>query len=158
MNSQPLYFLEQKSFKQARPEIRVHWFDYAFLTGALLFVCGGALFALDMGSAYHADQTSWLQTLIATVQDWQLVVWERLCTGVLLFLASVVNSALMVALVQVMRHLDRHFSRSLQRRWQGFGTHRVVIPFHSHAHVVNEPRNPLKAAPLSGFLLNPLIR
>jgi hypothetical protein len=158
MNSQPLYFLEQKGFANPRAAIRVHWFDYAFLTGALLFICGGALFALDMGSSYHAEQPSWIQCLIATMQEWLPVVWERLCTGVMLFLASVFNSALMVALVQLMRHFDRHISRTRQRHWQGFGVSRKAIPSNSHSNVVVEAMRPQQAAALSGFLLNPLIR
>ncbi len=158
MNSQHFYFLEQESFARSRTQIRVHWFDYAFLTAALLFICIGALVALDMGSSYQAGQQSWVQHLIHTVQEWQPVVWERLCTGVMLFLASVVNSALMVALIQIMRHLDRHLSRSRQRRWQGCGVTKIQVSSRPRSNKPSAAMRPAQSAAISGFLLNPLIR
>lgn len=152
MNSQHFYLLEQEMFTSSRTKIRVHWFDYAFLMAALVFICGGCLMALDLASSHSAGQVSVFSQLLTTAQEWQPVVWERLCTGVMLLAASVVNSALMAVFIQVLRQLDRKVSRSRQRQWQRMRMVRTP----SRGVVANTAAT--HSAALSGFLLNPLIR
>lgn len=137
-------------FFKNRAKVRVHWFDYAFLMTALVFICGGCLMALDLAASYNAGQESSLSQMLTIAQEWQPVVWERLCTGALLLAASVVNSALMTVFVQMLRLMDRKVSRSRQRHWRSQKTARPATV------ILGKPHG--SQAAFSGYLLNPLMR
>lgn len=148
--------------RHARPT-RVHWFDYAFFTLILIMICGGALFMLELGSTQSAGHESTLGQLMSEGSIWLAVAVKKISYYGLLFLASVVNSALMVAFVQIVRSLDRRFSRSVQRRWPS-SSHKVRQTRPTATQAVIVARAPAtvvvasaKSLPRS-FLLNPLMR
>jgi hypothetical protein len=142
----------------------VHWFDYAFFTLILIMICGGALFMLELGSTQSAGHESTLGQLMSEGSIWIAVAVKKISYYGLLFLASVVNSALMVAFVQIVRSLDRRFSRSVQRRWPS-SSHKVRQTRPASTQAVIVARAPAtmvvpasaKSLPRS-FLLNPLMR
>ncbi len=150
------------SVRQSARRVRIHWFDYAFFTLILIMICGGALFMLELASSQSAGQESTLGHLMSEGSLWLSVAIKKLSYYGLLFLASVVNSALMVALVQVLRTVDRQFSRKVQRRWpsstsyvsqtrQVIGMPAVRVPAAAVAVVSKSPLH-------RSFLLSPLVR
>jgi len=154
--------------RHARPT-RVHWLDYAFFTLVLIMICGGALFMLELGSSQSAGHESTLGQLMSEGSIWLAVAVKKISYYGLLFLASVVNSALMVAFIQIVRTVDRRFSRSVQRRWPS-STRNVSQTRPAPARPAARQNVVIARAPVSvvvaasaaplhrSFLLNPLIR
>jgi len=114
----PTLFLEAQA-SPVRPfkRMRIHWLDYAFFTLALIVICGGALFMLELGSAHSSGSGSAFTKFMSEGSVWMSALAQKLSYYGMLFLASVLNSAFMVVFVQILRTLDRRFSRSMQRRW-----------------------------------------
>jgi hypothetical protein len=156
LSQAPTFFLEAPAFPARRASrMRIHWFDYAFFTLALIGICGGALFLLELGSAQSSGQGSFFARFMEEAAVWLPVVSQKLTTYGLLFLASVVNSAVMVLFVQVLRTMDRTFSRSRQRRWPA--SNRVTTrPNSSNVQMVC--KQPAPALSRDAFLLSPIIR
>ncbi len=134
--------------------MRIHWFDYAFFTLALIGICGGALFLLELASAESTGQGTFVTRFLEQAAVWLPVVSQKLTTYGLLFLASVVNSAVMVLFVQLLRTMDRTFSRSRQRRWPASNR----VPVRSRSVNVQATRQPAPVLSRDGFLLSPIIR
>ncbi|GEP42521.1 hypothetical protein BGE01nite_18120 [Brevifollis gellanilyticus] len=129
----------------------------------LIMICGGALFMLELASSHSAGHESTLGHLMSEGSIWLSVAIKKVSYYGLLFLASVVNSALMVALVQVLRTVDRQFSRKVQRRWPSSTSY---VPQQARRVVVGTPVARVPAAsvvvsksPLHhSFLLSPIVR
>lgn len=135
--------------------MRIHWFDYAFFTLALIGICGGALFLLELGSVQTSGQGSFITRFMEEAAVWLPVISQKLTTYGLLLLASVVNSAMMVLFVQLLRTMDRTFSRSRQRRWPA--SNRVPArPRSANVQAVRQRQAPVLSR--DGFLLSPIIR
>jgi len=114
----PTLFLEASASPVRHvARMRIHWLDYAFFTLALIVICGGALFVLELGSAHSSGNESMLTQFMSESSVWMAALAQKLSYYGMLFLASVLNSAFMVVFVQFLRTLDRQFSRSMQRRW-----------------------------------------
>jgi hypothetical protein len=156
LSQAPTFFLEAPAFPARRASrMRIHWFDYAFFTLALIGICGGALFLLELGSAQSSGQGSFFARFMEEAAVWLPVVSQKLTTYGLLFLASVVNSAVMVLFVQVLRTMDRTFSRSRQRRWPASNR----LPARPRSSNVQATRQqPAPVLSRDGFLLSPIIR
>lgn len=135
--------------------MRIHWFDYAFFTLALIGICGGALFLIELGSAQSNGQGSIVTRFMDEAAVWLPVISQKLTTYGLLLLASAVNSALMVLFVQLLRTMDRTFSRSRQRRWPA--SNRVPARAHS-VYVKATHHQQAPALNRDSFLLSPIIR
>ncbi len=153
----PALFLEASAspMRQAA-RVKIHWLDYAFFTLVLIMICGGALFMLELGSTHSSGQSSILGQLIQESSTWLTVAAQKVSYYGILFLASVVNSALMVLFVQVLRTLDRRFSRSMQRRWPSTS---VKVPARPVNHVSAKPLAQNSIEPLHrSFLLCPITR
>ncbi len=135
--------------------MRIHWFDYAFFTLALIGICGGALFLIELGSAQSNGQGSIVTRFMDEASVWLPVISQKLTTYGLLLLASVVNSALMVLFVQLLRTMDRTFSRSRQRRWPA--SNRVPARARS-VYVKATHQQQAPALNRDSFLLSPIIR
>lgn len=155
--------------RHARPT-KIHWFDYAFFTLILIMICGGALFMLELGSSQSVGHDSMVSQLMSEGSIWLTVAIKKISYYGLLFLASVVNSALMVAFIQIVRTLDRRFSRSVQRRWPS-STRQVSQALQAPARTATPSQTVVVArAPATvvvrssteplhrSFLLNPLMR
>jgi hypothetical protein len=90
LSQAPTFFLEAPAFPARRASrMRIHWFDYAFFTLALIGICGGALFLLELGSAQSSGQGSFFARFMEEAAVWLPVVSQKLTTYGLLFLASV---------------------------------------------------------------------
>lgn len=142
--------------------MKIHWFDYAFFTLILVLICGGALFALELASSQSAGHESTLGQLMSEGSIWLAVAIKKISYYGLLFLASVVNSAFMVAIVQVLRTVDRQFSRKVQRRWPSSSSY---VPKARQAAASTPALRaaviavPAGTSPLHrSFLLSPLLR
>lgn len=149
--------------RQSVRRMKIRWFDYAFFTLILIMICGGALFMLELASAQSAGHESTLSQLMSEGSVWLSVAVKKISYYGLLFLASVVNSALMVAFTQVLRTLDRRFSRKVQRRWPSSSYHvsqtRQATPAQSVAAMHAPVLAAASASPLHrSFLLSPLLR
>ncbi|MES2594386.1 MAG: hypothetical protein V4662_03570 [Verrucomicrobiota bacterium] len=142
--------------------MRIHWFDYAFFTLILVLICGGALFMLELASSQSGGHESALGQMLSEGSLWMSAAINKVSYYGLLFLASVVNSALMVALVQVLRTVDRQFSRKVQRRWPSSTTYVPQSRQVATAQVVRAPAaavTVVSKSPLHrSFLLSPLVR
>jgi hypothetical protein len=154
----PALFLEAPAFpvRQAARR-RVRWFDYLFFTLVLTMICGGALFMLELGSSQNGGGSSIsLTQVVSQGSAWVSVLGQKVAYYGLLFLASVLNSAFMVIFVQLLRTLDRRFSRSRQRRWPSRGG-RAGTPLRRSVVQHVTPRAPAPSIHRS-FLLNPITR
>jgi len=107
LEAPPLIYRAEVPVRKRRPQHQVNFFDYAFLTTMLIIIAGGCLCVLDMASAQSTGQESVVGRLIANLSIWGPTLVQGVAKYVLLFAASVVNSALIVALVCSLRSLDR---------------------------------------------------
>lgn len=155
MNCSQFYFLEEASRISPRRS-RIQWIDYAVLSLAMIFVCGGCLLALDMASAHSHGGESFSSHASHVIHEWHPVVLQKVSTGLMLLSASVVNSALLVGFVHLLRNMDRRLSRARQRQWQ---QHLQIARQASRkdAGAVSS-RQPEQTRQLSGFLINPILR
>jgi hypothetical protein len=155
MNCSQFYFLEEASRISPRRS-RIQWIDYAVLSLAMIFVCGGCLLALDMASAHSNGGPSFSSHASNVIHEWHPVVFQKISTGLMLLSASVVNSALLVGFVHLLRNMDRRLSRARQRQWQ---QQLQIARQASHKEAtVAAPRQSEQTRQLSGFLINPILR
>lgn len=155
MNCSQFYFLEEVSRISPRRS-RIQWIDYAVLSLAMIFVCGGCLLALDMASAHSHGGQSFSSHASHVIHEWHPVVLQKISTGLMLLSASVVNSALLVGFVHLLRNMDRRLSRARQRQWQ----QQLQIARQAARKDAGAAasRQPEQTRQLSGFLINPLLR
>lgn len=92
------------------PETRVTRFDFAFLATAFVVVAGGCVALLDMAEARSTGADSFLLRMVTDAGVWVPALAKVAAKYSLLFLASVLNSALIVALVHNLRRLDRRLT------------------------------------------------
>ena len=155
LSQAPMLFLEAPTVSARRAaRIRIQWFDYAFFTLALVGICGGALFLLELASSQNNGQDSIITRFMNEAATWLPVVSQKLMTYTTLFFAGVVNSAVIVITVQVLRNLDRMISRSRQRRWPAS---RQNSARHHTTPVSSPRRQPVQALKTNSFLLSPII-
>lgn len=93
----------------ARPSPRtpVSPFDFAFVMAAALTIVGGSFFLLNLASAHSTGQESTALKFVSETSAWLPSLAMSIGKYALLLLASAVNSALIVMLVQSLRTMDR---------------------------------------------------
>ena len=149
----PVLFLAEPVATQRCPQVRIHFFDFAFLTLALIAICGGCLFVMDLAAARSAGQDSPMMQMLSQFGDMIPSLMHGAANYALLFLASVLNSALIVALVYGLRALDRTFSRDTRRQYPMF----MNLPRPKSKNVRGR-RAAIRARESSPFLLSPVYR
>lgn len=155
MNCSQFYFLEEISRISPRRS-RIQWIDYAVLSLAMIFVCGGCLLALDMASAHSSGSQSFTHHASNVISEWHPVVFQKLSTGLMLLSASIFNSALIVGFVHLLRSMDRRLSRARQRQWQQqLQLARQAPKKEATASCVRQAE---QKSQFSGFLINPILR
>lgn len=155
LSKAPMFFLEAQTTSSRRASrVRIHWIDYAFFTVALLVICGGALFLLELASLQSTGQGSLMTQFINETSVWLPALSQKLMTYGMLMVAGVVNSAVIVVFVQLLRNLDRMFSRSRQRLWPAS---RQISVRQRHTQLSVVPHQPVQNLNSSRFLLSPII-
>lgn len=104
-------YLSEPIYAQRQTQTRLHFLDYAFLTMALILVCGGCLFVMDLAAAQSAGQESPMMQMLSQLGQVMPALMHGAANYALLFLASVLNSALIVGLVYGLRALDSQVCR-----------------------------------------------
>jgi hypothetical protein len=89
---------------------RVSGLDLAFLFASAALVVGGCFFLLNLGAAQSASQESSALHFLRDAAVWLPALAKVAAKYTLLMFASVVNSALIVLLVQALRTLDTKLS------------------------------------------------
>lgn len=102
-----MHLAELPARRSSVSQARVTAFDIAFLITATLFVIGGSLFVLSLGSAHSSGQTSSVMNYLTDAATWLPAMAKMAGKYILLFLASILNSGLIVLLVQSLRTMDR---------------------------------------------------
>ncbi len=155
MNCSQFYFLEESS-RISHRRSRIQWIDYVVLSLAMIFVCGGCLLALDMASAHSNGGLSFSSHASHVIHEWHPLVWQKVSTGLMLLSASVVNSAVLVGFVHLLRNMDRRLSRARQRQWQQ--QLQIARQDSRKDPGAVSPRQTEQTRQLSGFLINPILR
>lgn len=155
LSKAPMFLLEAQTISARRASrMRIHWIDYAFFTLALIGICGGALFLLELASLQSSGQGSLITGFMNEMAAWIPSVSQKLMTYGMLLIAGVMNSLIIAVFVQLLRNLDRMFSRSRQRRWPA--SHQVVARPQT-PRVSNPRRQSNQALNTNSFLLSPII-
>ena len=142
----------------------VSGFDFAFVLTAALFVLVGCFFMLDLASAHSSGHESGALKFLTETSVWLPALAKVAGKYILLLLASVVNSALIVLLVQSLRTLDSKISRLTPRfSMSGFLTStRVENIRGKKAHLESQRSGKRREASAiresSPFLLSPVFR
>ncbi|MDZ4289920.1 MAG: hypothetical protein U0984_18285 [Prosthecobacter sp.] len=152
----PLLHLAEPTARQI-PQSRVHLFDALFLTAALVLVVGGALFLIDQASARSSGQEATFHRLCTEASLWLPAIMTGAAKYATLFLASIVNSALIVFLVTSLRSLDRKVGRMSNRRAFGFTPMRRVHNLR-RAQAARARQTTVRARESQSFLLSPVFR
>lgn len=159
----PITHLAEPGFNQtARKASSGHGLDTVFVLTAGLLVLGGAVFLLDAASSHNQGHGS---VLMEMAGDWLGTLPGILAAAskyLLLFLASIVNSALIVLGVQALRYADRQYSRLLPRLNQGLAKNRPANVRGKRAHResqrATQRRQEAAIRTSSPFLLSPVFR
>jgi len=146
-------FLAETAPTQRCPRVRIHFLDYAFLTLVLIVICGGCLFVMDLAAAHSSGQSSPATQMLSQAGGFFSFVMHGAANYALLFLASIINSALIVALVQGLHALDRKFSRGTRHQHAFF----VDLPL-SGSQNMDENAVPVCSSEIGPFLLSPVFR
>lgn len=144
----PLMLLAEPPARQVR-RTSVSGFDILFLITATLFVIGGCLFMLDLAAARSTGQESSSLQFVSHASTWLPGMAATIGKYALLLIASAVNSALIVLLVQALRSLDRKVSRITVRIRQGVS---------ANASRSRQNREASALRDSSPFLLTPVFR
>ncbi|TDU73198.1 hypothetical protein EI77_01666 [Prosthecobacter fusiformis] len=97
----------------------VSGFDFAFIMTTALTIVGGCFFMLELASAYSHGRDSAALKFLTEMTVWLPAMASVAGKYILLFLASIVNSALIVLLVQSLRKMDFTFNRVTSRKVSG---------------------------------------
>jgi hypothetical protein len=111
----PLLYLAEPVAKRQPPQSRLTFADTAFLLTAMVLVAGGCLWLLDMASARSSGQAPVATHFFSDILTWLPALLMTSGKYLLLLLASILNSALIVALVYSLRSLDRGVRRASNR-------------------------------------------
>lgn len=96
--------------------------DFAFLMSALVVICGGCLFTLDLASARSTGQESVILSFVSQLIHSVPSLLSELSTYFSLFLSSILTSAILVAFVSGLRALDQKVSGSRKQQASSFYT------------------------------------
>jgi hypothetical protein len=107
----PIMHLAEPAARQKTTQTSVSGFDIAFVLTSALILAGGCFFALDMASAKSQGHDSATLKMVAETSTMLPSMLYMAGKYALLLLASILNSALIVVLVQSLRMLDRKVSR-----------------------------------------------
>jgi hypothetical protein len=91
-------------------------FDYAFLITALVVICGGCLFMLDLASARSTGQESMLLSFVSQLTHTLPSLLSEISTYFTLFLSSILTSAVLVGFVCGLRALDQQVTGSSKQQ------------------------------------------
>jgi hypothetical protein len=149
----PVLFLDQSTTTSRRPHVRIHFFDYVFLTLSLIVICGGCLFVMDLASAHSSGQESPMMQMLNNIGSAIPALMHGIAKYALLFLASVLNSALIVGLVYGLRALDSKVSRGPRRQYPMF----MNLPRPSSQNVRGR-KAAMRVRETVPFLLSPVFR
>jgi len=149
----PVLFLAEPAFVARRPQVRIHVLDYAFLILALVIICGGSLFVMDLAAARTSGQESPVMQMLAQIGSFIPSLVDGFANYALLLVASVLNSALIVAFVYGLRALDQKVSRPSRR----YHPMLMNLP-RPQARNVRGKRAAVRAHESRPFLLSPVFR
>lgn len=151
-----MHLAELPARRSSVSQARVSAFDIAFLITATLFVIGGSLFMLSLGSAHSSGQASSAMNFLADAATWLPAMVHIAGKYLLLFLASIINSGLIVLLVQSLRTMDTKISQVVPTF--SFGSSAKAKTGNvrgKRAHQRREASSIRESAP---FLLSPVFR
>jgi hypothetical protein len=155
-SNSPSLFLVEPAFAQRQNQVRIHFLDYAVLIGALIFICGGCLFVMDLAAAHNAGEQSPILKMLD--QAWSLIpsILGNCWHYTLLLIASVINSALIVAFVQCLRAIDKKVVRSRKRHH-----YPMFVSYSRSTHLTAKAQLSATKKPnveVRYFLLSPVIK
>jgi len=103
--------LAEPAARQGSRTSSVSGFDFAFVLTVAFVIVGSCFFMLEMAAARSSGQESTLLKFLAESALWLSAQISIIGKYVLLFTASIVNSALIVLFVQSLRKTDQRVSR-----------------------------------------------
>jgi hypothetical protein len=151
----PLLHLAEPAPRQANPT-RVHHMDTVFLVTILAVVLGGAFLVIHLAGAQSSGGEGGPAQWFAGVADWTVGVFGPVAKYGMLFLASIVNSAVIVLLVTALRTLDRGMGRMTNRRLSRFGPVRKMQTL-GHPRAARSTRV-VRSRETENYLLSPVFR
>jgi ABC-type Fe3+ transport system permease subunit len=106
----PIMHLAEQTSRPA-PRTSASGLDSLFLATIGLSLIGGCFLLLDMGASYSHGQTSMSLQFLSEASVWLPAAATAVGKYLLLLLASVLNSGVIVLLVQSLRKMDQKLSR-----------------------------------------------
>ena len=158
----PMLLLAEPAVRQVS-QSRVSRIDAAFVITTMLVVAGGAAIVLDLGAARSSGGESMGMHAASSAAHVVPGLLASVSKYLLLLLASVVNSAVMVAMVYGLGRLDRAVRDLSQRSGFAFTgirkTGNIRRPRgHRRVATVKAQPQPQSQMQVQAFLLSPLLR
>lgn len=152
--------LAEPPARRSSSRTSVSVFDFAFVLMAALVLVGGCIFMLDMASAQSSGHESSSLKLLSETSVWLPALAKTAGKYALLFIASIVNSGLIVLLVQGLRSMDMKLSRFTIRDLKLPGKIGNIRGKRAHKESVraSKRREATSVRESSPFLLSPIFR
>lgn len=152
----PIAHLAELPARQLRSQARVSAFDFVFLMTATLVVIFGCAFMLDLAAARSSGQASPVWDTLSNAAVWLPTMAKLAGKYILLFLASIVNSGLIVLLVQSLRTMDSKISQVVPTF--SFGSSAKVKVGNVRGKRAHQRREASAIRESAPFLLSPVFR
>lgn len=154
----PIMHLAEQTSRPA-PRTSASGFDSLFIATIGLSLIGGCFLLLDMGASYSHGQTSMSLQFLSEAAVWLPAAATAVGKYLLLLLASVLNSGILVLLVQSLRKMDQKLSRFTPR----FSSPAKIGNVrgkraHMESQRANQRREASAIRESSPFLLSPVFR
>jgi hypothetical protein len=127
--------------------------DYAFFMVALVGICGGCLFLLDLASARSSGQDSMVLNFASQLAHAIPSMVGSISTYITLFLSSILTSAALVAFVYGLRALDQKVTGSNKSQSSSYFTLKAA-----KIASINQYKAALRGRESRLFLISPVFQ
>jgi hypothetical protein len=127
--------------------------DYAFLMAALVVICGGCLFMLDLASARSSGQDSMVLNFASRITHALPSIVSSISTYFTLFLSSILTSGILVAFVYGLRALDQKVTGSQNHQSSSYFTVKAA-----KVASINQYKAALRGRESRLFLISPVFQ
>jgi hypothetical protein len=127
--------------------------DYVFLMTALVLICGGCLFMLDLASARSSGQNSVVLNFASQITHTLPSIVSSISTYFTLFLSSILTSGILVAFVYGLRALDQKVTGSHNHQSSSYFTLKAA-----KVASINQYKAALRGRECRLFLISPVFQ
>lgn len=150
----PVAFLSKPSYaSHSSSKSALYTADYAFFMAALVIVCGGCLFMMDLASAQSQARESMFLSIVSQLTQSVPALWAEVSTYVTLLLSSILTSGILVGFVIGLRALDQKVTGSSHQKSSSFFTVKAA-----QVESMNQYKAALRGRESRIFLLSPVFQ